>query len=100
VALDLAALGLRQGRDKVDGARIGVGAVAVAHEPLQVGDLRGRPVPEYHVRLDDLAADLVGGGDHRALGDRGVGGEDRLDVEWADPVTGHDDDIVVPGGEP
>ena len=53
-----------------------------------------------HERLDHLAANRVRGGDDRALGDGVVLGEDGLDVEGADPVAGHDDHVVVAGGEP
>jgi hypothetical protein len=53
-----------------------------------------------HERLDHLAANRIGSGDDGALGDGVVLGEHRLDVEWADPISGHDDHVVVAGGEP
>ena len=37
---------------------------------------------------DDGAALLVGRGDHRGLGDGGVGDQGRLDLERADAVAG------------
>ena len=52
------------------------------------------PLAQHDHRADDGTAFLVGRGDGRGLGDRGVRDERRLDLEWADPVARGDDHVV------
>ena len=49
---------------------------------------------EHHEAARHLALQRVGDADHRALGDRGVGGDDGLHRPGGEPVPGDVDDVV------
>ena len=69
---------------------------------LQLGLQRvvaAHAVGEHDERLEYLAAQVVGPADNRDVDDRRVGDQDALDVERADAIPGHDDDVVVAGAE-
>ena len=100
-ALDLATGRLGQLVDEVHVSGVGVRGVPGADVFLQLGgQLIAAVAPTRHdERLHDLAAHLVRDADDRALGHGRVRGQNRLDVERADPVAGHEDDVVVAAGE-
>src|SRR3712207_4801371 len=102
-AADLAARGFGELADELDLAGILVrGGLRLA----EVLYLAGEPVARFvvladdDVRLDDAAAVLVRGRDHRALDDRGVLYEDALDLEGTDAVSGGEDHVVRAALEP
>src|SRR5271170_5997536 len=100
--LDLPARGLRKPVDEVDPSWVGVGGVAGLDPLLELVD---EPVVRAHVAggddecFDDLTSHGVRSGDHGAFGDRGVLEQNGFDVEGADPVSGHDDHVVVAGAK-
>src|SRR5271166_2970241 len=96
-ALNLAARCLGQCPNEVDPSRVCVRGVLLLHPRLQFAHQVGiadDPVLEDDERFDHLAADTVRDRYDRALVNRGVSHQDRLDVEGADSVAGHDDDVV------
>ena len=57
------------------------------------------PCGQHHMRLDDLAALLVGGPDHGAFQHGRMGQQRRLYLGPGDVVAGADDHVVGPGGK-
>ena len=97
-APDLAARRLGQLGGELDDARVLVRRGLGLDVVLQLARERvgGRvAVAQHDDGAHHGAALVVGGGDHRGLGHRGVLDERRLDLEGADPVAGGDDDVVV-----
>lgn len=54
---------------------------------------------EDDVRLEDLTGQRIGHAHDHGLSYPFVGAQDTLDVERPVPVSGHDDDVVIAGGE-
>src|SRR3712207_9081489 len=98
-APDLAARRLRKLWDELDVAgmlvRGGLGLAEVLYLPRQ---LVGRLAVLGHddIGLDDAAAVLIRGRNHRALDDGRVLYEDAFDLEGTDAVAGGEDHIVRP----
>src|SRR4051794_32426109 len=95
--LDLAARRLWELIGELDDARELVGRRRPLHVLLELPRelLGGLAVAEDDDRPDDGAALGVRRRHRRRLGDAGVGDERRLDLEWADPVAGGQDQVVA-----
>lgn len=84
------------------GARVGVRGELLLHQVLQLGGefvTADITVAQHHECLQDLAAQCVGHADHSRVGDLLVQHEHAFHLERADAVAGHDDHVVVAGGE-
>ena len=87
----------------MDAARVRMRSVMSFHPRLQFADqliCAAHSVGEYDVRFDDLAAHRVRCCDDGAFDHIGMLEQRRLDVEGADAVARHDDDVVISRREP
>lgn len=67
---------------------------------LKFGDevfIAGDAFFEDDIRFEDFAPEFVGGSDDTALEDGRVGGQDAFHIKRPNAVSGHDDEVIVPG---